>query len=66
MTTSDYEPDIIIYPFHGTMPGMPDLYHVRCSRHPEFAGCFELAQAGDEVQHHMREHGREANHGTGD
>lgn len=56
MIPSDYEPDIIIYPFHGSMPDMDDLYHVRCSKHPGFAGCFTLAQAGEEVQRHMRAH----------
>jgi hypothetical protein len=65
-STDTYEPDIIIYPFHAPMPDMDDLYHVRCSKHPGFYGCYTLEEAGAYVQEHLRMHSRLRREHAGD
>ncbi len=52
---SDYEPPhaVTVYPFHGSYPGLPDLYHVRCAQHPDFTGCVTASELGECVGDHL-------------
>lgn len=59
MTVSDYEPDIIIYPFHRRLPGMDNLYHTRCSKHPSFTLCGSLVPIEAAVEEHLKKHVQE-------
>lgn len=54
--TSDYTPEVIIYPFHGRVPDMNDLYHARCTLHPRFTPCGTLTEIGREVEQHLEIH----------
>lgn len=54
--TSDYEPEIIIYPFHGRIHAMADLYHARCAKHEMFTPCGTLSEIGEKVEEHMLLH----------
>lgn len=56
--TTDYEPEVIIYPFHGRYPDTEDLYHARCSKHPKFAPCDTLTRVGEFVDLHLLVHHR--------
>lgn len=54
------EPGMVIRPFHMSMPGMPDRFHVYCERHPEFGFCGDDAEARNAALEHGREHVRES------
>lgn len=42
-----------IYPFHASYPGLPDLFHVACDRHPEFGFCGDRDQAHEAAVEHI-------------
>lgn len=42
-----------VRPFHGRIPGMPDLFHTYCDEHPEFGTCASEEQAHVDVATHL-------------
>ena len=56
---------VTMKPFHGTVPGMPNLFHTYCAEHPEFGTCAEDAQAHRDIAQHLEtEHAHTS--GTGE
>lgn len=45
----------VVYPFHAPYPGMPDLFHVRCSK-DDFALCAEWDEARQAAIDHDATH----------
>lgn len=45
-----------VYPFHARIDGMPDLFHVTCSQHPEFGFCGSEAEAAQARAEHLSTH----------
>lgn len=50
------EPGMLIRPFHGSWPGMDDLFHVYCEKHAEFGFCGTEAEAREAALVHGRTH----------
>lgn len=46
----------VVYPFHAPHVGMPDLFHVRCSQHPDFGLCAEWDDARRAAINHDANH----------
>ncbi len=45
-----------VYPFHARIDDMPDLFHVKCSQHPEFGFCGSEAEAAQARVEHLSTH----------
>jgi hypothetical protein len=45
-----------VRPFHGSYPGLPDLFHLYCSECPDFGFCGEAAVANAMAAAHRAKH----------